>query len=120
MFRSSKFFVVLLVLIFATSAFAFAAGNTFAVSPKAGDGSTGISGYQVETVQYNLNTSNPSNIDSVDLTLDAAASTVKISLVTGGTIYDCSGAGTSWSCDTTAVTQATVSAANQLRVIATE
>ena len=117
MFRSSKFFVVLLVLIFASAAFAFAAGNTFAVTPKAGDGSTGISGYQVQTVDYNLNAGNPSNIDSVDLTLDAAASVVKISLVNGGTIYNCVGAGTNWTCTTTG---ATVSAANQLRVIATE
>jgi hypothetical protein len=120
MFRSSKFFIVLLVLIFATAAFAFAAGNTFAVSPRAGDGFTGISGYRVETVNYNLNAGTPSNIDSVDLTLDAAASEVKISLVNGGTIYDCTGAGTNWNCDTTVTVQATVSAANELRVIAAE
>lgn len=119
MFRSSKFFIVLLVLIFATAAFAFAATNTVP-GTYAGEGSEAISGYQVLTVDYNLNAGTPSNIDSVDLTLDAAASTVKIGLVNGGTLYNCSGAGTNWTCDTTVGTQATVSAANQLRVIATD
>ncbi|RPI94647.1 MAG: hypothetical protein EHM40_05835 [Chloroflexi bacterium] len=119
MFRSSKFFVVLLVLVLATSAFAFAATNTVP-GTYAGEGEEVISGYEVLTVDYNLNAGNPSNIDSVDLTLDAAASDVKIGLVNGGTIYDCTGAGTSWNCDTTAVVQATVSAANQLRVIAVD
>ena len=123
MFRSSKFFVLLLVLIFATSAFAFAATNTVPGS-RAGDGAGGISGYTVTLVDYNLNPANPSNIDSVAFTLDAAAATVKISLVTGGTYYDCSSTNaptnTNWSCDTTVGTQATASAANELRVIATD
>jgi hypothetical protein len=123
MFRSSKLFIVLLVLIFASAAFAFAASNTFAVSPKAGDSSTGISGYNVSNVVYNLDAVDPSKIASVTFTLDAAAnsSSVKISLVTGGTIYDCSTtnapANTNWSCTTTG---ATVSAANSLRVIAAQ
>lgn len=119
MFRPSKLFVVLLVLIFATAAFAFAATNTVP-GTYAGEGAEVISGYEVLTVDYNLNVANPSNIDSVDLTLDAAASDVKISVVSGGAVYDCSGAGTNWTCDTTVGTQATVSAANQLRVIAVD
>jgi hypothetical protein len=119
MFRPSKLLVVLLVLIFATAAFAFAATNTVP-GTYAGEGAEDISGYEVLTVDYNLSVANPSNISSVDLTLDAAASDVKISVVNGGTVYDCSGAGTNWTCDTTAGTQATVSAANQLRVIAVD
>lgn len=119
MFRPSKLFVVLLVLIFATAAFAFAATNTVP-GTYAGEGAEVISGYEVLTVDYNLSAADPSNIDSVDLTLDAAASDVKISVVNGGIVYDCSGAGTNWTCDTTVGTQATVSAANQLRVIAVD
>lgn len=121
MFRSSKFFIVLLVLIFATAAFAFANSNTIPVTPRAGDGVGTISGYNVTNVAYTLNNSNPSNIDKVTFTLNAAASTVKISLVNGGSIYSCTNTGsTNWSCDTIVPTQATVSAANELRVIATE
>jgi hypothetical protein len=119
MFRSSKFFIVLFVLIFATVAFAFAATNTVPAS-YAGEGAEDISGYTVTVVDYNLNAGNPSNIDSVDITLNAAATTVKIGVVNGGTIYDCSGAGVNWNCDTTVGVQATVSAANRLRVIATD
>ena len=116
MFRSSKFFIVLLVLVFATAAFAFAATNTVPAT-YAGEGAEDISGYTITVVDYNLNAANPSSIDSVDITLNAAATTVKIGLVNGGTIYDCSGAGTNWNCVTAG---ATVSAANRLRVIATD
>lgn len=116
MFRSSKFFAIVLILILATAAFAFAATNTVPAT-YAGEGEEDISGYEVLTVDYNLNAGNPSNIDSVDLTLDASASTVKIGLVSGGTIYSCTGSGTAWNCLTPG---ATVSAANRLRVIATD
>lgn len=119
MFRTSKLLTVLFVLIFATAAFAFAATNTVP-GTYAGEGAAVISGYTVTVVDYNLNATNPSNIDSVDLTLNAAATTVKIGLVNGGALYSCSGSGTAWNCDTTVGTQATVSAANQLRVIATD
>lgn len=124
MFRSSKFFIVLLVLVFATAAFAFAATNTMPAVTAAGEGSRVISGYTVANVNYNLNATTPSNIDSVTFTLAPAApttSTVMIGLVTGGEIYDCTSAdGTNWSCDTTVGTQATVAASNELRVIATD
>jgi hypothetical protein len=120
MFRFSKFFVVLLVLILATAAFAFAATNTVPGS-RAGDGTGGISGYTVSLVDYNLNAANPTDIDTVTFSLNAAASTVKISLVTGGPVYDCSTTNaptnTNWSCTTGG---ATASAANELRVIAAD
>lgn len=119
MFRSSKFFVVLLVLIFATAAFAFAATNTVPVT-YAGEGASVTSGYTVTNVVYNLNATTPSNIDTVTFTLNAAASTVRIRLVTTGSYYSCTNtAGFNWSCTTTAP-QATVAAADELRVIATE
>jgi len=122
MFRSSKFFVVLLVLIFATAAFAFAATNTMPAVTAAGEGARTISGYTVSAVNYNLNGTTPSNIDSVDFTLAPAApvtSTVKIGLVIGGPFFTCTtgDGGTTWNCPTTG---ATVSAANELRVITSD
>jgi hypothetical protein len=124
MFRSSKFFVVLLVLIFATAAFAFAATNTMPAVTAAGEGARTISGYTVGGVKYNLNGSNPSNIDSVAFTLAPAApltSTVKIRLdTTGGAFYNCTSAnGTNWTCDTTS-TPITVTEADELRVITSD
>ena len=118
MFRSSKVFVILFVLIFATAAFAFAATNTVPVT-RAGEGVSVTSGYTVTNVVYNLNATTPSNIDSVTFTLNAAASNVKIRVVTTGSYYNCTSVGLNWTCNTTAP-QATVAAADELRVIATE
>lgn len=115
--------IVIVAFAFASIVTAFAASNTFTgAAPNAGEGSTGISGYQVSAVHYTLNGTTPSNIDAVTFTLDAAATTVKIKLVsTGSTYYSCTNtSGNNWSCDTTAGTQATVSPANQLTVIATQ
>jgi len=119
-FRSSKMFVVvLMVLVFATAAFAFAATNTVPAS-YAGEGASVTSGYTVTNVVYNLNGATASNIDSVTFTLNAAATTVKIRLVTTGSYYSCTNpSGNNWSCATTAP-QATVTAADELRVIASQ
>lgn len=118
MFRSTKMFVVaLLVLLFSTVAFAFAASNTVPDS-YAGEGASTTSGYTVTNVVYNLNTTTPSNIDSVTFTLNASATSVKVRLITTGSYYACTNvSGNNWSCATTAP-QVTVSAANELRVIA--
>ena len=125
MFRSSKFFVVLLVLIFATAAFAFAASNTMPAVTVAGEGARTISGYTVGNVDYNLDTAvDPSNVTSVDFTLAPAAPVtlnVQIQLdSTGGSFYSCTSAdGTNWSCDTS-LPAITVPNADQLRVITTD
>jgi archaellin len=117
-FRSSKMFVaVLMVLIFATAAFAFAASNTVPAS-YAGEGASVTSGYTVSNVAYNLNAATPSNIDSVAFTLNAAAGTVKVRLVTTGSYYNCTNpSGFNWSCTTAG---ATVAAADEFRVVATQ
>lgn len=118
MFRSSKlFFIVLIVLVFATSAFAFAASNTVPAS-FAGEGASVTSGYTVTNVVYNLNATTPSNIDSVTFTLNAAASTVKVRLVTAGSYVTCTNpSGNNWSCPTAG---STVAAADEFRVVATQ
>lgn len=119
-FRSSKLFVIVLVaLVFTTAAFAFAAANTVPAS-YAGEGVSVTSGYTVTNVKYNLNATTPSNIDSVTFTLNAAAGTVKIKLMAAGSAYyNCTNAGLNWTCATTAP-QATVSTADELRVVATQ
>jgi hypothetical protein len=116
--RSIKMFaVVLVVLIFASAAFAFAASNTVP-SSYAGEGASVTSGYTVTNVVYNLNAGTPSNIDSVTFTLNAAASTVKTRLVTTGSYYSCTNtSGNNWSCTTTG---ATVAAADEFRVVASQ
>ena len=117
MFRSTKLFVVVLVvLVFATAAFAFAASNTVPAS-YAGEGASVTSGYTVSNVVYNLNAATPSNIDSVAFTLNAAAATVKVRLVTTGSYFTCSNVGFNWTCNTAGVT---VAAADEFRVVATQ
>lgn len=113
------FVVALMVLIFATAAFAFAATNTVPAS-YAGEGASTTSGYTITNVVYNLNATTASNIDSVTFTLNAAASNVKIRLVTTGSYYSCTNtSGFNWSCATTSP-QVTVAAADELRVIASQ
>lgn len=106
-------------LVAAVAANGITASNTISAAPKAGAGATAISGYTVSGVGYTLNTTNPGNLDSVALTLDAAASTVKIKLVAAGsTWYSCTNpANNDWTCSTTSP-QATVSTADQLDVVA--
>ena len=78
------------------------------------------SGYTISGVAYNLNSTNPNNIDSVTFTIaPTSAGTVKIQVVSGGTWYTCTNSVGSVSCDTTVGTQATVAPANQLTVVAT-
>jgi hypothetical protein len=99
---------------------AMTASNTVP-GAKAGAGAGAISGYTVSAIHYNLNTTNPANIDSVTFTLSAApasGATVKIKLVsTGSTWFSCTTSGTpavDASCTTTG---ATVTAADQLDVV---
>ena len=114
---------LLLVLVLAGSAYAFAAANTVPESG-AGDGNNAISGYSVTNVTYVLNSTNPANIDSVKFNVApavtgvAAPATVSAQLVTGGTWFTCAlVSGTQWQCATTSVTAL---AANNLRVVAAQ
>jgi hypothetical protein len=111
------FLIAIVVFAFATGASAYAAANTVLTS-KAGDGSGAISGYTVTAVHYNLNATNPQNIDSVTFTLDSApitGSTIMIKLVAAGsTWYTCTNITTAVTCNTSG---ATVLAADNLRVV---
>ena len=87
----------------------------------AGSGAGAISGYNVTAVKYNLDASNPAEIDSVQFTLDASATTVRIKLDSGSTTYypaaNCTASGNNWTCTTVSPTQATVAGANELSVV---
>src|SRR5687767_14011498 len=66
--------------------------NTFAAEPKTGAGSEAISGYAVSDVHYDLNATDPQNIDSIDFTLvgqPASTATIQYRLADGS----------SWSAD---------------------
>jgi hypothetical protein len=125
MFHSRTFrsIVILIVaLVFASTAYAMAASNTLADAGKAGDGNSGITGYDVTGVSYNLYSSDPSLVESVEFDLDAAASDVQASI--DGTFGTCSngGSGNHWTCTfpTSGASTVTALSASNLRVIAAQ
>ena len=126
-FRNFKvLLLVLVVVIIAGSAYAFAASLTGIPTSKAGTGSGAISGYAVSAVAYTFNASDPTNLDSVTFTLDGVATIAKIEVDTvAGVWYDCvdadgAGAANIWTCDTTVGTQATAAAMNTLTIVASD
>ena len=110
--------ILVVVVILAVSAFAFAAANTVP-DTKAGDGLGVVSGYTVTNIEYVLNASNPNTLDAVKFDLGAAAATGQVQaqlVATTGTWYACTlDTGTVWECDTTGLVVSTI---DQLRVIA--
>jgi hypothetical protein len=111
-------FVVLVVFVLASAVYAFAASNTVPDS-KAGDGSGAITGYSVSNVLYVLNT-DPTKLDTVKFTLDAAATTVKARLVSGsGTWFACTViTGSNYQCAISGAVN--VLDANSLQVVAVQ
>ena len=118
MFRNFKALLIALVVIaIAGSAYAFAAANTGVTASKAGEGSAAVTGYAVSSISYTLN-ADPTKLDAVVFTLDAAATNVQVQVVDGGTWYACSNTLFVWTCDTTVGTQATVATMDKLTVVA--
>jgi hypothetical protein len=102
----------------AIGGYAYTASNSVA-STRAGDGSGTITGFVVSSVKYNLNATNPSNIDSVTYSLDSAppaGSTIRTQLAPSGAWYTCTNVSTAVTCNVTSP-QATVAAATELRVV---
>ncbi len=112
--RPRSFGMLVLALILSASVYGFAAANTVP-DHKAGDGSGNITGYTISNIVYDLG-ADPSTIDGVDFTLDAAASQVHITL-NGGSWTSCGiSGGVNVSC--TGLSQSVLTYAN-LRVVAT-
>src|SRR5690242_14466802 len=102
----------------AVGGYAYTNSNTVAAS-QAGDGTGAISGFVVSSVKYNLNATNPGNIDSVTFTLDStppSGSTIKTQLAPAGSWYTCTNSAANVTCPVT-TPQATVAAATNLRVV---
>jgi hypothetical protein len=123
--RARKAWYVLIAALLALvmgATYAFTASNTVPGS-NAGNGQGTISGYVVaaSSVHYTVNTTNPTNLDSVAFNIDNPAGNVRIQVVNGGSWYNCGAATGSGpyavTCNTTSP-QATVSTANQLTVVA--
>jgi len=125
MFHSRLFrsvIILIVALVFASTAYALAASNTVDAS-KAGDGNSGITGYDVTGVSYNLGATDPSLLASVEFDLDAAASSVAASLTNTATSTETFASGCTegpadhWTC-----TFGTVSAlsADSFRVISAQ
>jgi hypothetical protein len=110
---------VVIAAVLAVGAYAFTATNTVP-GTSAGAGSGTISGYTVSNVQYQLNNTTPTNIDSMTFTLSASAGTAKAKVVSGSSTYtDCSIAGgVNVTCDFSP--DVAVTSADQLSVIATQ
>ena len=120
-FRSSKMFIVVLVIMaFATAAYAFAASNTVPTS-NAGEGSEVIGGYIVTNVTYTYSTANPSMITTVDFNIAPATTKAGVSLVTNATLTNCGSitpiaGGSHVSC----AVNVSVLSADRLRVVASD
>jgi signal peptidase I len=111
--------VGLLAIALGAGVFAYAATNTVP-NGTAGSGSGTISGYTVSSVVYTPNSTTPTNLDQVAFSISpTAATTVKIQLAAAGSWYTCSNTAGSVTCNTTSP-QATVAAATQLTVVATQ
>ncbi len=100
---------------------AFTAANTVP-STVAGAGSGGVSGYTVSGVVYNLNASNPQNIDSVTFTYSPGSpdpTKARVSHDNGTTWFNCDSAIVAGSDAVTAclTSGATVAAASTLVVV---
>lgn len=99
---------------------ALTASNVVPAS-QAGDGAGAITGYTVSAVNYDLNATNPQNIDTVTFTLDstpAAGSEIEIRLdASSSTWYSCTNVAADVSCTTTG---AAVVDADELRVVAVD
>ena len=116
--RRLVIFAVLAVMV-ASGVFAYAASNTVPAST-AGAGAGAISGYTITNIAYGLNATTPTNLDSVSFTIaPTTATTVKAQLAAAGTWDSCSNTAGSVTCNTTSP-QATVAAATQLTVVATQ
>ena len=124
LFDGRIFIILALGTVAAVATGGLAAANTVPTA-KAGDGAGTVSGYTVSAIHYTLDAANPANIDAVQFTLDTApgsTSVITMQLVSaGGPWYSScgtpNGSTTTFTCTTTSPSQATVTTANELRLV---
>ena len=112
--------VALLAFVLGTTAFAYAASLTFNGGTDAGRAGTGagtISGYDVTSIHYTLDTNDPANITGVEFALTPATATTVRAKITGMAAYvNCTAGGPGWTCpvsgDALAATELEVAAAD--------
>lgn len=112
--------VIALVALVMAATYAFTASNTVPGS-QAGSGNGAISGYAVSNIHYTIDSGDNTKMSGASFDLDNPANDVKITVVNGGTVYDCgasSGVSNTVTCDTTVGTEAQISPANNLTVVA--
>ncbi len=120
---SSKILILGVVAILAVAltgiVMASTASNSVPTS-KAGEGQGTITGYDISTVHYELNASDPSKIDAVTFKLDSApsvGSTIKVKVGTNSTSwYTCTTTAAAATCPTLSP-PASVASANELKVV---
>jgi hypothetical protein len=113
--RHGVVLTVLVTVALTTLGFAFTATNTFGAGGggKAGDGTSGVSGYTIAGVSYTLNSSNPTLVQSWTITfsgtvpgagasvysrvLDGSGNGLPVGAANNGWI-SCSGSGATWTC----------------------
>ena len=104
--------LALLAFVLGTTAFAYAAGLTFnggTDAGRAGAGTGTISGYDVSSISYTLDDSNPAQITGVEFALSPDTATTAEAKITGmSTWASCTDGGTTWSCPVTGDAQAAV------------
>lgn len=118
--RPRRLVALAAVAVLAASSLGFAATNTVG-SSHAGDGTGGVSGYNVDRVRYRLRPANPGILNAVVFRLDAPAQTVSAQLWPGGPWLSCRNTtGRNWRCPGTGSANASASQLSQLRVVAAE
>jgi len=121
--------VIASVAVLGGASYAFlAALSGLPTGTHAGAAQVSVSGYTVSNLAYTYSSSDPDDINQVEFTLDNDAGVVHLQLVGSGTWYACTenavltaaatAPATVWDCDTTAGTQATVAAQDEIDIVA--
>jgi hypothetical protein len=91
--------VIALIALFSVGGAAYSAANTVPVS-SAGEGATAVSGFTITAIDYNLNASTPTNVDTVTFTATAdngdatnTSLTIYVEFDNGTGYYSCSRTG---------------------------
>ena len=117
--------IALIILTLGVVAYGYAAANVVPESG-AGDGTGTVSGYTISNIDYTLLETDPTKVASVALDVAAtggagAPNEVKITVDSGTTWVACTGPVTNtWTCTFTSSSEPSVSAIEDLQVVAAE